>query len=217
MSRLGKLPELEAYLLSQFVHIDDGAAVVDAEQRIVLWNEAATVLLGYRSEEILGKRCSEVIKTRDCGGAETCSQNVPLINDSGNDQLEGHHTLLVETKTGKTICLHVAGYPLFSPDRKLLGVAHIFWEVTNAADAATEDVDALHPPPFNSMEISPLLLLTPQEKNVLSCLATGMDGKKIAVALSISPKTVRNHAENILRKLGVHSRLEAVAQQHHLT
>jgi DNA-binding NarL/FixJ family response regulator len=40
----------------------------------------------------------------------------------------------------------------------------------------------------------------------------------MAQALSISPATVRNHIRNILQKLQVHNRLEAVlyAQQHGL-
>jgi two-component system nitrate/nitrite response regulator NarL len=34
----------------------------------------------------------------------------------------------------------------------------------------------------------------------------------MASALVVSPATVRNHVQSILKKLGVHSRLEAVAQ-----
>lgn len=51
---------------------------------------------------------------------------------------------------------------------------------------------------------------------MLGCLAAGMDTRMIASMLFISPITVRNHIQNLLRKLGVHSRLEAVALAHHL-
>jgi two-component system nitrate/nitrite response regulator NarL len=38
-----------------------------------------------------------------------------------------------------------------------------------------------------------------------------LDTNEIASTLIISPSTVRNHVQNILGKLGVHSRLEAIA------
>ena len=52
--------------------------------------------------------------------------------------------------------------------------------------------------------------LTERERDVLSRLAQGLSTRAIAQALSISPSTTRNHIQNILHKLHVHSRLEAV-------
>jgi DNA-binding CsgD family transcriptional regulator len=54
--------------------------------------------------------------------------------------------------------------------------------------------------------------LTPREVEVLRLLASGTAGTEIAADLAISPVTVRNHVQNILVKLQVHSRLEAVAR-----
>ena len=53
--------------------------------------------------------------------------------------------------------------------------------------------------------------LTPRELEVLGLLVEGMSSKDIAGTLSISTNTVRTHIENILTKLQVRSRLEAVA------
>jgi DNA-binding NarL/FixJ family response regulator len=53
--------------------------------------------------------------------------------------------------------------------------------------------------------------LTPRELQVLSLLVEGMSSKAIARTLTISTNTVRTHIENILTKLQVRSRLEAVA------
>lgn len=53
--------------------------------------------------------------------------------------------------------------------------------------------------------------LTPREKEVLSLLAEGGDNDSIAQSLVISPQTARTHIQNVLVKLGVHSRLEAAA------
>jgi DNA-binding NarL/FixJ family response regulator len=52
--------------------------------------------------------------------------------------------------------------------------------------------------------------LTTREKEVLQALAEGLDGQQIAAQLTISPVTERNHMANILAKLGVHSRLQAL-------
>jgi DNA-binding NarL/FixJ family response regulator len=54
--------------------------------------------------------------------------------------------------------------------------------------------------------------LTTREKEILRFLAFGLGTSAIARELSISPATVRNHAQRILAKLQVHSRLAAVAR-----
>jgi two-component system nitrate/nitrite response regulator NarL len=53
--------------------------------------------------------------------------------------------------------------------------------------------------------------LTPRETEVLALLAHGLTQQQIAERLIISPKTVGTHIEHVLRKLGVHSRAQAVA------
>ncbi len=52
--------------------------------------------------------------------------------------------------------------------------------------------------------------LTPREREVLQALAEGLNDKEIAERLQIEPKTVRTHMMNLLSKLGVDSRLEAL-------
>jgi DNA-binding NarL/FixJ family response regulator len=53
--------------------------------------------------------------------------------------------------------------------------------------------------------------LTVREKGILTHLARGMSSTAIADHLHISPMTVRTHIRNLMGKLEVHSRLEAVA------
>ena len=54
--------------------------------------------------------------------------------------------------------------------------------------------------------------LTARELEVLGLLARGLRAGAIAAALGLSIATVRNHIRAILRKLGCHSQLEAVAE-----
>ena len=51
--------------------------------------------------------------------------------------------------------------------------------------------------------------LTSREKEILSLIAAGRNNKLIARELNISSGTVKVHVKNLLRKLNVHSRLEA--------
>lgn len=52
--------------------------------------------------------------------------------------------------------------------------------------------------------------LTPREQEVLASLAEGRSNEDIAEAFSISKHTVARHRENLMRKLGLHSRSELV-------
>ncbi len=56
--------------------------------------------------------------------------------------------------------------------------------------------------------------LTQQERVVLGCLADGLQTSEIVRRLGIRNSTVRSHIQAILSKLGVHSRLQAVALLH---
>ena len=52
--------------------------------------------------------------------------------------------------------------------------------------------------------------LTPREREVLTLLARGANGRQIAAGLGMSRHTLRTHIQNVLTKLGVHSKTDAV-------
>ncbi|MGH9059867.1 MAG: LuxR C-terminal-related transcriptional regulator, partial [Acidimicrobiales bacterium] len=56
----------------------------------------------------------------------------------------------------------------------------------------------------------PAPVLTTRELEVLKLVALGMTNKEVADQLFISDNTVKNHVRNILEKLHLHSRMEAV-------
>jgi two-component system response regulator NreC len=69
-------------------------------------------------------------------------------------------------------------------------------------DFLTHDTSTKHEPAFDG--------LTQREQEVLAYLAEGANNDEIADVLSISPKTVSRHRENIMAKLNLHTRTELV-------
>ena len=55
-------------------------------------------------------------------------------------------------------------------------------------------------------------ILTIREKEVFNLLVTNKTTKQIASLLYISEKTVRNHISNVIQKLGVKGRAQAVVE-----
>lgn len=57
-----------------------------------------------------------------------------------------------------------------------------------------------------------LATLTPRQREVLRLIARGADSRKIAEELGVAVNTVRGYTQELLEKLEVHSKLEAVAR-----
>ena len=55
-----------------------------------------------------------------------------------------------------------------------------------------------------------LASLTPREREVLQLLGEGLSDKEIAERMGVGSETVRTHMVNLLGKLGVNSRLQAL-------
>ena len=75
---------------------------------------------------------------------------------------------------------------------------------TLSPEAAQALVETANQPP------APGLDLTERERAVLALMAEGLNNTQIAGRLIVSPSTVKSHVSNILSKMGVASRTEAV-------
>ena len=75
---------------------------------------------------------------------------------------------------------------------------------TLSPEAAQALVHAASQPPAPGFD------LTERERAVLALLVEGLNNTQIAARLTVSPSTVKSHVSNILSKLGVTSRTEAV-------
>ena len=84
---------------------------------------------------------------------------------------------------------------------------------TLSPEAAQVLVETANQPP------APGLDLTEREREVLSLMIEGLNNTQIAGRLTVSPSTIKSHVSNVLSKLGVASRTEAVslALRNHIT
>ncbi len=76
---------------------------------------------------------------------------------------------------------------------------------TLSPEAAQALVETANQPPV------PGLNLTEREHEVLAWMVEGLNNTQIAARLTVSSSTIKSHVSNILTKLGVSSRTEAVA------
>lgn len=76
---------------------------------------------------------------------------------------------------------------------------------TLSPEAAQALVETANQPPVPGLD------LTEREHEVLALMVEGLNNTEIAARLTVSPSTIKSHVSNILYKLGVASRTEAVA------
>jgi len=195
-----------------FANTADGVCAVTPAGRIVFWNRSAEKLLGYSAREVLGKPCCEVFVGRDPAGNRLCYPGCHVMALIRQGDLIQSFDMDTRTKAGKPVWLNVSIVAVPGSKSGLDTVVHLFRDVTDSHDIAQLVRERLtHASPVPSNSACPPAALTRRELEILRLMAGGANTKTMADALHVSPATVRNHVQNILGKLDVHSRLEAVA------
>lgn len=204
-----------------FSQTADGALGVDQDHMITLWNGAAERLVGYAAAEVMGRPCAEVWAGRNRTGCQLCGADCsPITSARKEEPVEGRE-IMIHTKAGRPLWLHVSTIVVPAGAPSLFTMVHIFHDVTRQVE--TEILlgkvqsllgggdlrDGGRMSPLESA--SPLKVLTLREQEVLRFIARGESAKGIAQQLGISTTTARNHTQKILVKLGLHTKLEAVA------
>ena len=195
----------------------EGMAAVAAGGQILTWNEGAAALLGYSADEVVGKHCHEIFAWLDRCGNPICSALCPDCRASGGDELVQTRDVIARSKSGKALWLSVSTLVPPPELRHEYRLVHLFREIGLPPELERLVAERLRPQDGAATEvtadaerIAALGRLTRREREVLQLLADGADTKEIAKRLTLSLTTVRNHVQNILDKLGVHSRVEAV-------
>jgi two-component system nitrate/nitrite response regulator NarL len=103
------------------------------------------------------------------------------------------------------------GYLLkdMEPDELVSALREIVKGKSVVAQELTDVLARMVQGTYISDKDTPFSELTPREREILCLLAEGQSNKMIARNLGISDGTVKLHVKSILRKLNVHSRVEA--------
>jgi PAS domain S-box-containing protein len=191
----------------------DGAWISDSEGRIRYWNRGAATILGYGAQEVAGHACADVFCGRDGMGNRICGSPCPMAVLLRRGDLVKHFAMATQRKTGELVWIDVSLVNSPSGGNEPPLTVHFFRDVT-----AAHQIESLVRRHLAQTELTggdgagvACDLLTRREMQVLALLRTGATTAAIAKKLFISTATVRNHIQNIMAKLKVHSRLEAVA------
>jgi PAS domain S-box-containing protein len=176
------LPQLLAGIGAVLQRVRVPSYAID-EHGIIRWiNDAGRHLVG----DVRGKQFTSLVAPEDTHRAREAFAKHMIGGEDVND------SVVLFDQDGDRISVDVSSVCLFSGQR----VVGVFGQVT--------DVDVGTTPP-------PHPHLTPRQTEVLRLLEHGRSTAQIATELHLSLETVRNHIRALLRNLGVHSRLEAVA------
>ena len=186
----------------------DGAFVVNADGRIVLWNRGAEKILGYTAREVIGRACCEVMVGRDESGNRLCYRGCHVMNLVRMGDLVHSFDMQTRTKAGAGVWLNVSTLASAKDDDPPGLTIHLFRDVSATKELLRLVQQQLGAAAQNGNGDPGL---TRRELEVLRLMATGANTRTVAEQLHVSAATVRNHVQNLLGKLGVHSRLEAVA------
>ena len=189
----------------------DGACVVGADGRIVLWNRAAEKMLGYAAREALGRPCCDVFVGHDDDGNRLCYQGCHIMKLMEIGETIRSFDMKTRSKAGQPVWLNVSILRLPEAEASGAATVHLFRDVTATKELLTLVDERRAATAQRDAGVDPTAVLSRRELEVLRLLAIGLNTRDAAERLHVSPATVRNHVQNLFAKLDVHSRLEAVA------
>ena len=197
----------------------DAIFVVDQSGLIRFWNADAQRLLGWSAAVVLQKDCAPVLDGCDSAGARLCAQDCGLLEITRRNTRVSAFDLNVKTASGTRKWVNVSIIVADVQCERLM--IHLLRDIDaqKQVEALTKEVAVLVGrlngqraerllEPVGAQ--APTVELTPQERKILSLLSRGVGTAGIGQELNVNPATVRNHVQHILRKLRVHTRLEAV-------
>lgn len=191
-----------------FARTADGAFAIGPDGRIVLWNRAAEKMLGHSAREAIGRPCCDLFVGFDDSGNRLCYQGCHVMSLVRMGDPVQSFDMRTRTKQGRPIWINLSTLTVPAGSEGGPLTVHLFRDVTATKELLGLVRERLAEPATAAATGEPL---TRRELDVLRMIATGVSTKAAADKLHVSPATVRNHVQNILGKLGAHSRLEAVA------
>ncbi len=214
MALTSSLPTQDA--LDLIANSSAAAFAIDRNDRIIYWNAGATKLLGWSANDMIGKFCYEALEGRDPFGNVYCTKQCPIVVGTASGEETEPYMLRVMAKSRGPQTIRVRVIALPNPGENFNCLMHLIDHgdstdvetLVKQLRSAASGRPSAPPPPDPPISVSPL---TAREKEIIHLLSNGFAALNIAAKLNLSHATVRNHIQNILRKLEVHSQVEAIS------
>ena len=199
-----------------------GAYGMSVDQTIVFWNRGAERILGYSADDVLGRKCYEVVTGLVPGGfTPECSDGCRSIRYLRAGLVPSQTRLRMICSSGDRKWVTVVPMVVSGIIRDAPVLVHLFDEFIDADDGGQISgavgealtgglLDMLSDQSEGPVGASGPPKLTPREVEVLQLVALGRESPQIATELGISPYTVLNHISNLRKKLNATTKLEAV-------
>ena len=199
-----------------------GAYAVSLDQTIVYWNPAAERILGFSRDEVVGRRCYDVVTGLAPGGfTPECLLGCPSLRALRGGEIPQARELRMLSASGDRKGVVLTPMVIATADHDSPFLIHLFEEsaegepsdeaadsvraalIDEGAEIVSDEAAAASAPARGSA-------LTPRELEVLRLVAAGWSTQRIADGLEISPHTVRNHVRHFRAKLNATTKLDAV-------
>ena len=203
-------------ILEDIIDKTESAFASNRNGRIVEWNESAQRLLGHASSDVVGRHCFEVLDGKDIFGNRFCHERCAVRCMIGRREPLNHWQLNYRTASSDRINVLVSAIVLNNNRPADFIVVHVLKPIAladgkSALGAQDKQDNRLSADGLEEEGTCPVEL-TAREAEILQLLAAGSTTREIVRLLCISEETVRTHIRNILNKLNVHSRLQAVCE-----
>lgn len=175
--------------------------IADDQRRWVTGNAAACELLGIAPEDVPWRKMDEFTPPSERRRLEEQWQ---AFLASGT--AEGWYRLFVPDRGDVPV--------EFSATANVLPARHLSVFIPPEPDSAEQAEQALAREAAWTpvvVDESDRLQLSKREREVMTLVASGLQGGEIAERLFVSPETVKSHVHNSMVKLGAHTRAHAVA------
>jgi len=189
------------------------AFALDRGGRIVYWNDGAQALLGWRADEVLGTTCYELLSGNDAFGNRYCGHQCPIVSVIASGLEPAPYFMDVKARGGSRVRVRVRTAALPAPGPRFVALVHLLERGDGAEldDILTELRGSMTSSELAGRSATLVSPFTRRELEILQAVSNGYAALNIAARLNLSHATVRNHIQNILRKLKVHSQVEAVS------
>ncbi len=104
--------------------LDQGVFTVNEKLKITSFNQAAERISGYRSEDVIGRKCSELFRTNLCDKACPLRLSIQSRSAIRNRQIHIH------SSDGRMIPISLSTAPLLTRTGKLLGGVEVFKDMS---------------------------------------------------------------------------------------